>query len=382
MRSVNEVCNFLNSESLFLSEIIKPKRICKRCLMDDTDINIVFTNEGCNHCENAIHNIKLNNIHIENTKKDFFDYLDKLKKNKQEILVGLSGGVDSSYLAFLLSDYGLTLNSIHLDNHWNSPLASNNIYNLVDKLKINFKNEVLNWETFKMLQLSLMKANVVDLEGASDHAIFSSLFKYSRDLGNLPIFHGVNISSENIMPDSWLYLKHDAKNLKSILTKFYPNCGFNYPFMSTLEVIFYKNIFGIKWISALDYFDYNKSEAEKYLINNFAYSPPRRKHEESLITKIYQRLILPIKFNIDKRKSHISSLIASNQITRDYGLQLLEAPVYTRNELIYDLNFFLNKLSLSESEFIYYLTQDRVEHSSYPNELLINKVITLKNKLF
>ncbi len=382
MSKIVDIYNFLNSDELDLNHLIKPKNVCKRCLMDDTDSNIVFTIDGCNHCHNAIEKISTNKQRIENSKKDFFIYLDKLKKNENEILVGLSGGVDSSYLAYLLSDYGLTLNSIHLDNHWNSPLASKNIFNLVNLLGLKFKNEVLDWNSFKMLQLSLMKANVVDLEGASDHAIFATMFKESRRLGNLPIFHGVNISSENIMPESWLYLKHDAKNLKSIVKKYNQNSNLNYPFMSTLEVIINKNFFGIKWISALDYFDYNKSDAEKFLVQNFAYSPPKRKHEESLITKIYQRLILPIKFNIDKRKSHISSLIASNQISRSQGVELLNTPVYTRKELLHDLNFFLNKLSLTESEFILYLAEPRVEHSEYPNELFVNKIIALKNKWF
>ena len=100
-----------------------------------------------------------------------------------------------------------------------------------------------------------------------------------------------------------------------------------------------------------------------------------------MITKIYQRLILPIKFNIDKRKSHISSLIASEQISRVQGKKMLEMPVYTRSELIYDLNFFLNKLSITESEFLFYLAQDRIEHSTYPNEKLINNFITYKNKI-
>lgn len=381
MRSINEIYNFINSDVLILDNIIKPSKVCKRCLMDDTDIDIVFTINGCNHCEKAINNIKSNHLNIEKSKKDFFLYLDRLKKTNKEVVVGLSGGVDSSFLAYLLADYGLTLNSIHLDNHWNSPLASNNIYNLVNKLNFQFTNEVLNWKTFKELQLALMKANVVDLEGASDHAIFSSLFKHSRKFGNLPIFHGVNITSENIMPNSWLYLKHDARNLKSILNKYYPNSERNYPFMSTLEVILHKKLYGIKWVSALDYFDYNKSKAESFLIENFSYSPPQRKHEESLITKIYQRLILPIKFNIDKRKSHISSLIASEQISRVQGKKMLEMPVYTRSELIYDLNFFLNKLSITESEFLFYLAQDRIEHSTYPNEKLINNFITYKNKI-
>ncbi len=382
MRAINEVYDFLNSETLILSNIVKSNKVCKRCLMDDSDTYIVFTNTGCNHCDNATNNIKNNQIHINSTKKDFFVYLDHLKKHKKEVIIGLSGGVDSSYLAYLLSDYGINLRSIHLDNHWNSPLASNNIYNLVTKLNINFTNEVLDWETFKQLQLSLMKANVVDLEGASDHAIFATLFKHSRKNGNLPIFHGVNISSENIMPNSWLYLKHDARNLKSILKKYYPTSTFNYPFMSTLEVIVNKNLYGVKWVSALDYFNYNKSEAELFLIDNYSYTPPNRKHEESLITKIYQRLILPIKFNIDKRKSHISSLIVSGQISREYGVKLLEQPVYERKEMIYDLNFFLNKMSITESEFLNYLNQDRIEHTSYPNEMLINKIVTLKNKLF
>ncbi len=376
-----EIINYLNSEILFMDKIYTPKKVCKTCLMDDSDSEIIFTSTGCNHCDNAKKKLKLHFDSIERNKKEFFNNLDILKKNNKKCIVGLSGGIDSSYLVVKLNEYGIKTKSIHLDNHWNSPLASDNIYKLVTKLNLDFKTFVLDWEDFKKQQLSLIYANVVDLENATDHAIFSTLYKESIKNKRAPIYHGVNITTENIMPMSWIHKKHDARNLKDIFNTFYPNLKRNFPFMSTASIIYNKRLNGIKWISALDFFDYDKKNAEEYLIKNFDFVVPKRKHEESLITKIYQRLILPLKFNIDKRKAHYSSMIASGQITRYEGLNLISQPLYTKLELINDLNIFLNKLEITEEEFIIYLSTPQVSHLSYKNDKYLTDLILTLNKI-
>jgi hypothetical protein len=349
--------------------------------MDDTDSEIIFTPTGCNHCDSARKNLESHFAGIEQNKIKFFKHLDLLKKNNKPCIVGLSGGIDSSYLVVKLNEYGIKTISIHLDNHWNSPLASDNIYKLVTKLNLNFKTIVLDWNDFKKQQLSLIYANVVDLENATDHAIFSTLYKESLKNYKAPIFHGVNITTENIMPMSWIHRKHDARNLKHIFEKFFPNTERNFPFMSTASIIFNKRIQGIKWVSALDFFDYDKKNAEKYLINNYGFVVPKRKHEESLITKVFQRLILPLKFSIDKRKAHYSSMIASGQITRDDGVELISQPLYSKLELINDLNIFLNKLDITEEEFINYLSTPQVSHLNYNNDKYISDLILTFKKI-
>lgn len=375
------IINYLNSDFLYMNDIYVPQRVCKTCLMDDTDSEIIFTPTGCNHCDSAKKSLNAHYDVIKNSKEIFFRDLEALKKSKKYCIVGLSGGIDSSYLVVKLNEYGIKTKTIHLDNHWNSPLASDNIFRLVTKLNLDFKTIVLNWEDFKKQQLSLIYANVVDLENATDHAIFSTLFNESCKNKMAPIYHGVNITTENIMPMSWIHKKHDARNLKDIFSTFYPNINRDFPFMSTAAVIFNKRVKGIKWVSALDYFDYDKKTAESYLVKNFGFVVPKRKHEESLITKIYQRLILPLKFNIDKRKAHYSSMIASGQITRKEGLDLISQPLYSKLELVNDLNIFLNKLDLTEEEFIVYLSTPQVSHLAYKNDKYISDLILKFKKL-
>lgn len=376
-----EIINLLNSEILLMTDIYTPKKVCRTCLMDDSDSEIFFTSTGCNHCDSAKNNLRSHFDSIEKNKKIFFQNLNNLKKSNKQCIVGLSGGIDSSYLVVKLNEYGIKTKSIHLDNHWNSPLASDNIFKLVTKLNLDFKTIVLDWDDFKKQQLSLIYANVVDLENATDHAIFSTLYKESKNSKYAPIYHGVNITTENIMPMSWIHKKHDARNLKDIFNTFYPSTNRKFPFMSTASVIYNKRINGIKWISALDFFDYDKKKAEEYLINNFDFIVPKRKHEESLITKIYQRLILPLKFNIDKRKAHYSSMIASKQITRDEAIFLISQPLYTKLELINDLNIFLNKLDITEEEFIIYLSTPPVSHLNYKNDKFVTDLITNIKKI-
>ena len=381
MNNYNKIIKHLYNDSLYMNEIYTPKKVCQTCLMDDSDSEIIFTTTGCNHCDNAKKNLKIHFSGIEKNKIHFFKNLELLKKNKRPCIVGLSGGIDSSYLVVKLNDFGIKTISIHLDNHWNSPLASDNIYNLVNKLNLQFKSIVLDWNDFKKQQLSLIYANVVDLENATDHAIFSTLYQESLSNNKAPIYHGVNITTENIMPMSWIHRKHDARNLKDIFNAFFPNTSRNFPFMSTSSVIFNKRFHGIKWISALDFFDYDKKNAEKYLINNYGFIVPKRKHEESLITKIYQRLILPLKFNIDKRKAHYSSMIASGQITRQEAIELISQPLYSKLELVNDLNIFLNKLELTEEEFISYLSTPQVSHLNYDNDKFISDLIITFKKI-
>ncbi len=375
------IINFLNSDTLLMKDIYTPQKVCKTCLMDDSDTEISFSSTGCNHCDSAKNNLITHFNTIDNYKKVFFQNLDKLKKSNEQCIVGLSGGIDSSYLVVKLNEYGIQTKSIHLDNHWNSPLASDNIFKLVTKLNLDFKTIVLDWEDFKKQQLSLIYANVVDLENATDHAIFSTLYKESINNKCAPIYHGVNITTENIMPMSWIHKKHDARNLKDIFNTFYPNTKRQFPFMSTASVIYNKRVNGIKWISALDFFDYDKKAAEDYLVKNFGFIVPKRKHEESLITKIYQRLILPLKFNIDKRKAHYSSMIVSNQISRDEGMSLISQPLYTKLELINDLNIFLNKLDITEEEFIIYLSTPPVSHLNYKNDKFVTDLISNIKKI-
>jgi hypothetical protein len=209
------------------------------------------------------------------------------------------------------------------------------------------------------------------------------LFTASKRLGGIPILQGINSVSENSMPPGWIHSKHDAVHLNDIYTKY---CGYKlekFPLLPTWKMIYYKRVQGINWISAIEYFEYDKKDAEKYLIEKIDYIKPERKHEESLITKVYQRIILPIKFNADKRIGHLSSLINSRELSRSDAIELLKKPIYDNShDLMRDIQDFCNYLNITHEYFFDYLRRSPVPHSHYKSDTRIfNLIFKLKNRI-
>ena len=362
-------------------------QICKRCVMDTTDPEIIFDINGfCNHCTASIKN--LNNIYFidkelkrNNLKKIIEEIKFKGKAEKYDCIIGLSGGVDSSYLAYVIvKEYGLRPLAVHLDNGWNSELAVKNIDNIVNKLKIDLYTHVINWEEFKALQLSFLRASVIDIELLTDHAIGVTLYKISKKFNIKYFLSGYNCQSENIMPSSWLYpYKMDSLNIKNI----YRSNGGRLKLKTFKFLNFYEYLtFGknkMQLIPILNYLYYNKKEAINILEKNLNWRNYGNKHEESVFTKFYQGYILPVKFNVDKRKAHLSSLICSGQIKREEALKELETPIL--DDVKQNLTYFLKKLDLSNDEFNIIIQNRPTEHWYYKSyakrKHLIGKMIKL-----
>jgi hypothetical protein len=367
--------------SEIFNKLLNPTQIstelCAKCITPINKLN-KKTKDGCQECKRArAHIVKQQKL--KNTKLPVLPSLDE----QYDCLVGLSGGVDSSWLVLKLIDLGYKPFCIHLDNGWNTGIATDNIYKLGKILNLEIETKVLDWDVFRKLQRSFIQADVIDLELCSDHAIFSTLFLKSIELGGVPIFQGINSATENSMPPGWIHSKHDARNIKSIYKKYTGETLKSYPLVSTLEIILKKRVDGIRWISALDYFDYSKSQAEIDLNNRVGYVSPRRKHEESVITKIYQRIILPIKFNADKRIGHISSQINSGLISREEGLEILSEPIYLdRSEIIRDCQEFCENLDMTFIEFLNYLSRPKVNHNKYKTDSEYINILMKINKIF
>lgn len=361
-------------EKLTRTQIL-PNHLCKYCLIPVSKQNKIFQN-GCFSCLTA-----KKNINIAKSKRKLLIPISKGKKN-YDCIIGLSGGVDSSYLLHKLVEEGFNPFAIHVDNGWNTPNASNNIHKLVTNLGVGFKTIVLNWEQFRKMQLALINANVVDFENATDHMIFACLYKTSQKLGNLPIAHGINISSENAMPPGLIHNKHDKLHLQALYFKKNRSLPNKLPFFSNFEIGLYNFYNRNTWVSALDYFNYDKSIAQNLLIKTYDYKPPKRKHEESLVTKIYQNLILPIKFNSDKRLGHFSSLVNSGQMKRNDALEKAKEPFYeSKLDLRNDIKKFLTYLELDKKQFLEYLNTKPVNHSSYISDQFYIKIL-IKIKAF
>jgi N-acetyl sugar amidotransferase len=273
-------------------------------------------------------------------------------KGKQyDCLIGLSGGVDSTYVAWLVKSKGLRPLAVHLDNGWNSELAVKNIENIISKLGIDLYTLVINWQEFKDIQLSYLKASVVDIEVVSDHAIFATMYKLAKEKGIGYIISGTNIVTEHIMPRSWLYKKMDFANLKDIHNQYGSVKLKTYPSFDFKKYIYYSSVFKLTPISILDYVPYNKKDIKEFITKELSWRDYGGKHYESIFTKFYQAYILPEKFKIDKRKAHLSTLICSGQITKEEALKELEKPLYDPKELEADKEYVLKKFGLTRVEF-------------------------------
>lgn len=276
---------------------------------------------------------------------------EKGNGKKYDCLIGLSGGVDSTYVAHLVKKLGLRPLAVHLDNGWNSELAVKNIENIVSKLEIDLYTLVVNWQEFKDIQLSYLKASVVDIEVVSDHAIFATMYKLAKQHKIGYIISGTNIVTEHIMPPSWLYKKMDFANLNDIHNRYGSVKIKTYPYFDFKKHLYYSTVLRLTPISILNFIPYNKKEVKEFIAKELDWRDYGGKHYESMFTKFYQAYILPEKFKIDKRKAHLSTLICSGQLTKKEALQELELPLYKPEELKQDTEYVLKKFGLTASEF-------------------------------
>jgi len=285
-----------------------------------------------------------------------------------DCLIGLSGGVDSTYVAYLVKQLGLRPLAVHLDNGWNSELAVKNVENIITKLGFDLYTLVVNWEEFKDIQLAYLKASVVDIEVVSDHAIFATMYKLAKEKNIGYIISGTNVVTEQIMPPSWLYKKMDFANLKDIHGKYGKLKRKTYPFFDFKRHVYYSAVLKLTPISILNYVPYNKKEIKEIIKRELDWRDYGGKHYESVFTKFYQAHILPEKFHIDKRKAHLSTLICSGQMTREEALKELDLPLYDPKALKEDKEYMLKKFELTEAEFEKIMQLPRKAHTNFNSD--------------
>ncbi len=360
---------------------------CTRCVLNNNiDRDIHFNIDGlCNHCVSYDKLTSANRITDDEKKFRFEKLIEKIKHDgkgkKYDCIIGVSGGLDSTYVAYLIKQHGLRPLAVHCDNGWNSELAVKNIENIINKLGVDLYTHVINWEEFRDLQLSYLKASVVDIEATSDHAIFASLYHAARKFGVHYILSGENQATEGMLPESWTYLKFDLINIKAIHKKYGTKRLKTFPQLGYVQKTIYEKLLGIKYIRILDYIHYIKKEAKDVVMNNLEWKDYGGKHYESIITRFYQSYILPNKFKIDKRYSHYSALICSGQMTKEEAHELLSKPPIDQQQAIEDKKYTIKKFGLSETEFNQILAAQPKKHTDYPNIVdLIRKykpIITL-----
>jgi len=342
--------------------------------MDTTDPDIQFDESGiCNHCKVAFAQLNSKPYCLAPSEKQkcLEQLVAKIKQSgrnkKYDCIIGLSGGVDSSYVAYKVKESGLRPLAVHLDNGWDSELSVKNIENICKKLDIDLFTHVINWEEFKDLQLSFLKASTPDSEIPSDHAIVSILCQLADKKNVRYILAGVNIASESILPRAWSQGHSDWKYIKSVHHIFGTVPLKTFPHRSRTKQHYYSLVKKIEWISFLDYLEYDKEKAKKYLMEKIGFRDYGQKHHESNYTKIYQSYILPTKFGYDKRKAHLSSLICAGQITRDKALEIIKEPLYSAKALEEDIHYLINKFGISREEFEQIMTLPPKTYMDYPH---------------
>lgn len=290
--------------------------------MDASAKEITFDIFGnCNFCNAAqkeldsLRNLKIGNI--------FSEIIDYGKDKKYDVLIGLSGGVDSSYALHCAVELGLRPLCFSVDNGWNDPKADENIMRLVETLKVPFYRYTIDIKKFRDLQAAFMKAGLPNIEIPTDHVLMATTYEMAEKNNIKYVISGGNVATESIMPASWGYNARDLVHIKDVYKKMTGKKLSGLPVCSLLKWNYYRWVKGIKIVYLLDYLTYNRNEAVMLLANKYGYKEYGEKHCESVFTNWFQNFYLFEKFSFDKRKAHLSSLIVSGQMTRDEALHEL-----------------------------------------------------------
>lgn len=364
-------------------------KICTRCIMDISDPQIIFDENGvCNHCHNYDENVKLFGYKGQETDAKLKELIQEIKeygKNKEyDCILGISGGVDSAYMAYMAYQLGLRVLAVHVDAGWNTEIAVENIQKMCKALKMDLHTIVIDWPAMKELQRAYMFSGLSDLDVPQDHVFLAAMYAYARKYKIKYMLNGYNLATEGILPSSWGQTAAiDLKNIKSV----YKRCGrgkkiFNkYPHFGIFGY-FYAQM-TITRVDLLNYVPYSKKNAIEILGREFGWQYYGGKHFESRFTKFFQSYYLPQKFHYDKRRAHLSSLIVGGEMTREEALKEMEDSLaYPMEQMLEDRDYILKKLDISLDEWERCMRAPNKTEYDYANsKKLIQFLVAVKRKL-
>jgi N-acetyl sugar amidotransferase len=354
-------------------------QICSNCIMDTSDSAISFDDRGrCDYCCNYYENILPNWHPNEHGQKILTKIVDKIKKEGKgrvhNCIIGMSGGVDSSYVTYLAkTKLGLRPLIVHVDAGWNSQEAVNNIEKLVDGLGLDLHTEVIDWSEMKDLQLAFFKANVPHLDTPQDHAFFASLYNFAAKHSFKYLLTGANYSTECVRePLEWHYHASDLSQIKDIHHRFGKIPLKTFPMADIFKYkIYYRYLKGVQVVKPLDYGPYFKDKSMQELTDRFGWQKYTHKHYESRFTRFYEGYWLPKKFGYDKRRAHFSSLILTKQMTREDALTEISKLPYDIQEAEKDFEYVAKKLDISVNELQQIMAADNKTYKDYKNRMLL-----------
>ena len=353
----------------------RPYTVCRHTVMDTSDPCITFDEDGySNHYWDYQRNV-LPNWHTgKNGLRLLEEQISRIKKagnNKPyDCILGLSGGLDSSYMLHkAVTEYGLRPLVFHVDAGWNTDSAVKNINNLVSSLNLDLFTEVVNWNEIRDFQLALFKSGVPHLDLPQDLAFIGVLYKYARKHSIKYILNGGNISTECVQsPLNILYYGTDLFHVNSLLKRFGSIKMKTFPFSSVLYHKFYLRYFrGIKVFKPLNFIPFVKDEAVNELSSIYGWQSFPQKHFESRFTRFFEGYWLPSRFGFDMRRVQLSSLILTNQLSRNEALSILEKPSFSDDMISQETKYVASKLDIPVSQLQYYHNQPLKFYYDYPN---------------
>ena len=351
-------------------------QICSCCVMDTSDAMITFDEKGvCDHC-NAYFAHTLPNWPAKQDGEVklalIADQIREEGKGKDfDCIIGMSGGIDSSYLTYIAKEkLGLRPLVFHVDAGWNSQEAVNNIEKLVDGLGLDLYTEVIDWNEMRDLQLAYFKAAVPNIDTPQDHAFFATMYQFAQKYKVKNILTGANLSTECVRnPVEWMYYQSDSVQLRDIHDQFGLRPLKNFPLTSILwHKVYLPYIRGIKVLRPLNYIPYVKQDAIKLLVERFGWQPYPRKHFESRFTRFYESYWLFKRFGYDVRRVQFSSLILTEQMTREGAIEELKQSPYDKQTIAQDIEFVANKLGIPVAELESYLETPKRSYQDYKSQ--------------
>ncbi len=350
---------------------MKNYQICKRCVMDNaSDETIKFDENGfCNYCTKELE--RKNSVYFPNEEgqqkiNHMINEIKRSSKNKPyDCLMGISGGLDSSYLAYLGYRWGLRILAVHIDDGFDTDISKLNIEKLVKACDLELKIEKPDAEQFNDLTAAYIRANVPDIAIPQDNILFSCLYQYARKFRIQYFLSGGNFALESILQQGNTFTAYDLVNMKDIHKRYGKKNIGNLSLLSNYRKFFDMYFLNIKSYRPLNYIDYNKAQALNELADFCDFEYYGGKHCENLLTQFIQQYWFYERYGVDKRRSHLSSMIVSGQLSREDALWELEKPAYEKDGIKDLVGIVLDKIGISESEFSKILAAEPRQHTDY-----------------
>lgn len=340
--------------------------------MDTSDVDIRFDEDGvCNHCTNYFERISSRVYQGEQSDAELEKLISDIKKagkgKKYDCIIGVSGGIDSSYVVYKAHKRGLRALLVHLDNGWNSEISVKNIKNLANIAGFDYESYVLDWEEFRDIQLAFLRASIPEMETPTDIAIPGALHKVAAKYGVKYIISGGNFATEGILPKTWHYNAKDMTYFSHIIKTFGRKKMRKFPRFGWKEELYYKLVKGIKIVYILNYVPYNKAEAMNILEQELGWKYYGGKHYESKYTGFVQSYIMPEKFNMDYRRATLSTQICTGEVTREDALEELKNKPYNPLVVQQEREYISKKLGIPVKEFDEIMSEPAKIYRDYPN---------------